>query len=485
MASSTSGITFTGLASNIDTEAIVSQLMVVERQQQNLIKLENVKLNYEKTALEEVRSSLLALQKLVQDFKDGFEYDTSVTSSSENYITGSATVAADDGVYQIEVISLATQDINKTDAMASGWTAGANNYTATFTMGNGTGTAFTINDGDILATDTLQQVANKINSLTNGTEKFTDYAKATVLTNADGTQVLTIKTNAAYAGEANRISYSDTNGFLSTLGLDDAGNRTLGTDAVIKIDSATITSSTNTVTTAIPNVTLNLKAVTTAPVTVTVGLDTEGLADKVEALVEQFNTTTKLLNTYMDEEPLSTDDIESSTDYATGILYNDMDLSSAKYTIRMETTGYTDSTLSTYKILAQIGISSEESTGGSVTDTIVFDRDAFISALEGTSSTEVGSLLEGWADNLDTYLDTQTKTSVISSEAGNFYRRITSIEDSIDDNEDEISDWDDKLESIEERYRTQFSEMESVLSSLQSTSSYVTSMLKALSSSSS
>ena len=132
-----------------------------------------------------------------------------------------------------------------------------------------------------------------------------------------------------------------------------------------------------------------------------------------------------------------------------------------------------------YKILAQIGIESEATVGSLVSDNIELDESKLRAALED-DKTEVSSLLQGFADDLDTYLEGQTKVSMVDTMAGNFYRRILGIDDSQDRIDDDIATWEDRVAQIEERYRNQFSAMEQYLSALQNQSTYLTNQLNNL-----
>ncbi|HPI78006.1 MAG TPA: flagellar filament capping protein FliD, partial [bacterium] len=88
----------------------------------------------------------------------------------------------------------------------------------------------------------------------------------------------------------------------------------------------------------------------------------------------------------------------------------------------------------------------------------------------------------GWATQLDSYLEKQTKVSVVESFAGSYYRRILNIDTKIDGIDDDILTWEDRISAMEMRLRTQYAQMESLLAALQTQSNYLTQQLSNLSS---
>ena len=109
----------------------------------------------------------------------------------------------------------------------------------------------TVKDLAIAATDTLENVAAKINAAG---------LRVSASVFHDGSE-FRLQVNGLDTGEANTVAFSGT-----TLGLDVLANkRQTATDAQIKIDEFTVKRSTNQIVGAMPGVTLNLTATTTTP----------------------------------------------------------------------------------------------------------------------------------------------------------------------------------------------------------------------------
>lgn len=490
MSLSGSGISFSGLFSNIDTDAMIEQLINIEKAPIRLLEQKQTKLNLQKEGILDVNNSLLTLKTSLSKLTtSGSLFDNSLTSSDESILIGTADSSATTGTYNVEVVNLAEEQIVSSATKASSYTYGYASNSFTIKAQNGSGPNFTVmvNTGD-----TLQDIADSINASTGGGgEAFGDYGQAQVITNpATGEQTLVVKT--LDTGTDNQFKYVTTAGpsdpllRLGMITYGPGGGVTeiqSAVDATIKIDGITAQSSTNEITNAIPGVTLNLlESNAGSTIEVEVGLGEDAIISAIEDFVTQFNNSTDLMSGYMKQSPIAGATTED--EMRIGILKGDSDLSSAKSGIRLNTTGFAATSTTTYKILSQIGISSIASSGSYVSDNIEFDEDAFRTALESDKD-DVIALLNEWADGLDTYLEEQTTVSVLESDAGNFYRRVLSIEDRIDDIDDDIVSWEDRITSMEDRMRYQFAMMEDALQKMQSQSSYLSTQLSNLSKASS
>jgi len=474
---SSSGISFSGLFSGLDTDSIISQLMTIERQPQSLLKDKKVTLGYQKEGILAVNNSMLSLKETIQSFKSGLVKQNSAVSTDEDVVTATANSGATEGAYTINVLSMASAHRVGSDTQAGNY-AGAGG-TMQITIGANT---FNVN---VANGQSLDIIARSINTSTDGATGFMDKALATVINDPlTGNKTLVIESNDT--GSANAISISDTAGTSAQdLGLITgigAINHEFqaAQDASIDINGVVISNSTNYIKDAVYGVEFNITGYGSAKVSV--GPDDSGTVAKVKAFIDQFNKTTALIDGYVTQEKV--DNPTTEDELKAGVLQNDSDMSWVKSEIRVKTTGYMDSSLAKYKILQSIGIDSEESNGSVVSNNLTLDEDKLKAALADDKD-QVFNLLNGWADQLDNYLESETKVSVTDSLAGNFYRKVLSIDSSVSYIDDEISNWDTRLTAIEERYRTQFTQMETLLQEMQTQSNYLSNQLSKLSSSSS
>src|SRR3954447_23821767 len=110
MATSTSTINFGGLASGLDTNTIVDQLMAIERQPQTRLKLKQQQIDTHKSALSDIESRLKNLQLAAQDLKSPTLWlDTqSVDVNDSTKVAATRTGGAGTGGYQVQIDTLAS-----------------------------------------------------------------------------------------------------------------------------------------------------------------------------------------------------------------------------------------------------------------------------------------------------------------------------------------------------------------------------------------
>jgi flagellar hook-associated protein 2 len=304
--------------------------------------------------------------------KVGSSSDTNVLSLS------SASSTAIAGTHTVTVQNLAQTSSAASDAISSSDTIAGS---ITFKVGNGVWQTVAVGEGGSAAT--LSGLAAAINSAGVG-------VTATVLTNANGTGRLSLVSGTS--GTAGQIVIADaTNNSGSPTSLTDAttgvglGVATIqgGIDAAITVDGVALTSSSNTVTNAIPGVTFQLLSTgggTSSPesIQVVIANDTSSIETAVNTFVTDFNATMKAINTQEakdssgNPEPL----------YGTSVLAQlQQGLQSALY--QTFGTGSINSLIS-------LGISASSGDDGTVT----LDGDTLTAALNGKFS-EVVSLFQG------------------------------------------------------------------------------------------
>lgn len=197
-------INFSGLSSGIDSTSIIAQLIAVDRQPEDSIKIQQQYLQQRQTAYNDVSAKLLGLQVTTYslDALRAFNLVTAA-SSSDTVATVSAATGAQTGTHAINVTNLAQAQLIGTAAQ-SGQTNPFNQHGQIVINGK------TINYQDA---DSLQTLAANINSAQAG-------VTASILTPSPGQYYLTLgSTNTGVQG---KISISDTgtgNLLGGTLGL--------------------------------------------------------------------------------------------------------------------------------------------------------------------------------------------------------------------------------------------------------------------------
>lgn len=268
---------FSGKTSGIDVSSVVDSMMQVQEQPETTMKDEQTSLDAQISALTAIGTELSTLSNSVNslgDF-DGALNQFTTGSSDATVVSAAAGDTATTGTHTITVTSLAATSTSYSGYISSGSLAGA---AISVEYGNPSDPTSTDNI-DIPPTDTtLAQAASYINSGSYG-------VTASVVTDSQGTRLaLTSKTSGA-AG--NLTVSSSAASFTSTAGV----------DAQLTVDGVPVDSSTNTVTGAIPGVTLSLGAAApNTPVQISVEPDTSQAADALESFVDAYNAVIGSIN---------------------------------------------------------------------------------------------------------------------------------------------------------------------------------------------
>lgn len=293
-----------GIGSGLDVNAIITQLMAIERRP--LLALEK-----EETALGAKLSTFGKLQGMVAAMRDKAGGLSSATlwsqtaGSSGN--AGAVTVTTANGAvagnYAVEVQQLASaQTLSSRSFAASDTAAQFGPGTLTIELGRWTGTpvsGFTPKAGATAVTvtldaadDTLAEVRDKINAAGAG-------VVATIVNDASGAR-LAIRSKDSGADNGFRISAAESadDGVaadgLSALAYDALGSSQMtlnraAANALATVDGIAVESASNTLTNVSDGVTLKLMQVTSAPVDITVAPDTAAMKTSIEEFVKAFN----------------------------------------------------------------------------------------------------------------------------------------------------------------------------------------------------
>lgn len=281
------GINVPGLGSGIDINGLVSQLVAVERAPaQRQIDARRAEIGTKISALGQLNGALDAVRTAFNGLRDGSVFARKVATSADAAVfTATAASTAAAGTYSVEVQDLASSQRLTSGAFASASTA------------VGTGTLSLSVGGQTLQL-TLDASNNSLSAIASAINASADNPgiDASVVTGNDGAHLVL---NARKTGSAGAITVSASGGdgglvALQFLGPGDPGNALSETspaaDALVKIDGIAVSASGNQVTDAISGVTLNLlKAQPGTSVQLTVTSDRAGILQAVGNLVSKYN----------------------------------------------------------------------------------------------------------------------------------------------------------------------------------------------------
>src|SRR5690625_3464904 len=113
------GMRVGGLATGMDIDGIVKDLMAAERIPLDKLEQDKTRIEWQRDAFREVNLMLSELDKMMSDMKLTTAYKTKAATSSSQAVTATATSGASVGSYNIAVKSLATSAINATNGTLS------------------------------------------------------------------------------------------------------------------------------------------------------------------------------------------------------------------------------------------------------------------------------------------------------------------------------------------------------------------------------
>jgi flagellar hook-associated protein 2 len=430
-------VSLSGLASGMDTESIITQLMSVERQPRTRMALADTQAQARQSTLRDLSTKLGAVRDAAAALRTTTTWANTqkLTSSDPARVAVSASGTAAPGTHRIDVtrVAVAAQHAFDFSTSASpqsitikGWTLPVDANASAATV------ATAINgdkDGPVSAV-----VSGGLLVLTSRT------------TGADGEFTVDVPSPLA----------------------EKAAYARAGLDAQYKLDGVDMPDSpSNVVKNAILGVDVTLKATTAAstPVTVDIpapGIDADAVKTKVKAFVSAYNGALDFIRGELTEKPVK--DATTTAQATQGLFYGDAMLS-----------GVLSSMRSQIGDLSAFGISTGASTGSG---TVAADAIAGRLAIDDTKLT---AALASDPDKLRTSLQDlgQRVTTQVSPIAGaGVDARIKSVDDTRKRLADEMSAIDVRLAAKEKRLRAQFTAMESALAASQAAQAQLTAQLK-------
>ncbi len=435
----------------INVSQLVSELVsATQAPQQALISQQTQAVTTQISALGTLKSALSTFQSSLGSLDTASAFGTlQATSSSPSVFTAAATSGATLGSYAITVSQLAQAQQLRSNVFAAGGSSTVGTGTLSLSLG---GTSFSVAIDS--SNDTLAQIAAAINTAA-GNPGIT----ANVLTGSDGAYLVL---SSSLTGAANTISVTETDGgnglAALTYGSGNPGNYTQQTaaqDAQFSIAGVSATSPSNTVTNAISGVTLNLLTTNVgSSATLTVSDDTATIENNVAGFVSAYNTLVGTLN------QLGSYDATTNT---AGPMMGNAVLTGIQNQIRGALYSIVDTGSTTYNTLASVGITTNSD------GTLSLNQTTLSSAL-ATNFSAVSQLFSGQS-GVATSLNSLI-TSALGADGS-----VTADSQTLVEQENALTQQTDQLNTqmaaLSASLTQQYSALNALLSSLQTTSAYL------------
>ncbi len=472
-----------GLGSGIDSNGIVSKLVELERSPITQLQKAAEKIQTKVSEYGQVQSSVTSFRDAARKVADPALWGSMTSASSDSSaVTFSTSPGAAAGSYSVAVNALAKA---QTVVMANATSAATNTIgagTLSFQTGKwnnnvfepGTGAAV---DVTIEATDTLEGIRDKINNANAG-------VSASIVVDSSGAR-LAVSSTATGAANGFRIQATDTGDGNNT---DPAGLSSLiydpehttddvpdGTnlaqaaqDASVDVNGIRLTSTTNTFSTALSNITFTVgKQTNGTPANVTVSQDLDTITKAINDFATSYTTLATLLRT------------DTKYDEATntaGTLQGDATAVSVLNQFRTAIAG-TSTASSVYNTLSSIGLSITSAGGLSVDSSKLKTalgklpevKKLFASAGNssgGDGSDGIGARLRKLGDSMLSF-------------DGTIASRIAGLNKLITSNQHRHDDLDARATLYEKRLRKQYTSLDTNMAGLTAQSQYVSQMITA------
>lgn len=479
------GLSSTGVGSGLDVETIVTSLMKVEAQPQTNLKTQETAVKTKVSAYGQVSSALSALQTAVKNIATASKFNQQTLTSADS----SVFTATSSGSSSISSYNIAVSQLAQSQKLS---TSGFTNTTDVV----GTGTLTLSFPGNASKTDVAITIDSSNNTLA-GIRDAVNLSGASVTASIinDGTTnrlVFTSKDSGTI--NAMKISVTDTDGNntdtagLSALSYDPAGTKNLtelqvAKDAKLNVDGIDIVKPSNTITDALDGITLNLLKV--SPTTTTtdnlgvttttfnkiglnVATDNTKVKDALQAFVDAYNKFNSTMKTLTKFDSSST--AKGTVSTSNGPLLGDATVRSVNSQIRglltqVVNTGSTQTSMSNVGISFQSdGTLALDSTKLNNAISSNFNNVSALFVTTGSGTSAVKGIAAQLNDKLTSFL---ASDGILQAKTDGYAKTIKLMDT-------RISDWDTKLAAIEKRYRATYTALDVQLTSMKTTSSYIT-----------
>lgn len=302
------GISSTGIGSGLDVEGIITKLVALEKQPLTSLQIKATVIQAKISDYSQVKALVSTLTDTASKLSlDSGWNSLSVTSSDSTAVSATVTGIASTTSFSVGVQQLAKAQSSVSSAVTAGVALGSSG-TLNIQLGTwGSGNAFTAGSAasvsvTVAATDTMAQIANKINDSGVG-------VIATVLTDASGDRLM-LRSSSTGESAGFRIQATDDDGTntdstgLSRLAFDlsattaygmGANTYQVGQNAKATINGIAITSTTNKFAGAVAGLTINATEVTSSNVEITATNDKPATTTNIQAFVDAYNAVNKYL----------------------------------------------------------------------------------------------------------------------------------------------------------------------------------------------
>lgn len=438
-----------GIGTGVDLQSMLSSIITAERAPIKTLDTKIAAANNKISLYGTLKSKLDALQTAADTLQFPSRLSAlSATSSDTAVVSATAAYTAAVGTYSTEVTQLSSAQKSFTVAYSAGTTFGPGDLN--FIVGGVAAAPISLSN----SASSLEDVSSAINSAKIG-------VTATVITDSTGKQRMVLTGDKSGAGNdfslTSTLTPSGAQASVASFDTTTVGlKRNVAQDALMNIDGVEVKSSTDTFTSITG---LTLTAVKLGTSNITVQTDSTKITSAVQSFVDSYNAVVSMIKSNSGFNSTTNSGQAFSGDATTRSVINN--LGSARTAVPTELASATLNTLSA------LGVTIQQ------TGLLKLDSTALSSAIN-TSATDVVSALNAYGKSFSTQV-----TALLSSD-GSVTNRMSSLDLTVRRYKDSQAALEVRVNLVEKRYRAQFTALDKLVSSMQTTSSYLTQQLAAL-----
>jgi flagellar hook-associated protein 2 len=438
------GIGIDGIATGIDTTALIGAMTEAASGPKNALETRIDDYEDKKEKISELINLIGDMEDALEDIEDIGDFRSFKASYEENdafdvSVDGEAVA----GTYDITVGSIAKAELEISQGYASQTTDGVVG-TGTISVDYGGTTSVVTVTSDM----NLAEVASEIDDI--------DGVTAYIMDTGDATTPYRLVIQGDDAGGDNTITVTDT---LTGGTAPSFTESVSAADAKFTINGIAVEADSNTVTDAVPGMTINLSEITTETITVTVAPDPEAIEAKIQTFADAFNAIVSFVDT---------NSVFDSEAGLRGPFVGESSVGRVVEGLRSVIASEFTDLGQDYDALSIIGITTDSN------GKLEIDSDTLQDLLNDEATeianlfTGTGGFIEGMLAAIDVYTDPTEGSLAI---------RQDSLEDRIVDMEDQVEVYERRIERMTTRLRNQFTGLESLVGSLNGSGQYITAML--------
>lgn len=491
-------VKISGMISGLDTDSIIQELVSAYSTKKETYEKEQTKLSWSMDAWKDMNTKIygfysksLSNMRFNSSFADMKK--TTVSDDTKASVTADSSVV--NGTQTLEITRLAKAGYLTGAKLSESSTITSNTTMASLGISNPTTLTLTVGGEtktvDIDSTTTVSGLNSKLSAIG-------------LVSNFDTTQQRFI-INSSSSGEENDFNFSvqgaDDLDALTKLGLTVASGafKQDATDSLIKVNGATFETSSNTL--VVNGLTIVAKGLTDGQITMNTENDVDGIYNMIKDFISQYNTLINSMDAAYNADsakgyaPLTDDEKEDMTDteiekwekkIKDSLLRRDSTLDSIgnllrtnmlkDYTIGEDTLSLSSFGISTlgYFISAENEKNAIHIDGDADDSSTSMNEDKLRAAILDDPE-KVSAFFTELAKNVYTNLGERMKSTTLNS-AYKVYND-KQMQEEYDSYDDKIDEWEEKVANMEDFYYKKFSDMETALASLQSSTNSLTSLM--------